>query len=126
MDYRLLIKAARKRSGYSLRSAAEKLHISPSTLSRYESGFIKRIPHQIMKQMVELYGDAPETVQQENNYLHEYEPLMTAESRHEINADFLYEKYMSLDARGRRVILELLLEEGIQTTVERAKKLPRH
>ena len=112
MAYSYHLKQARKKLNISLRKAAGMLHLSPSTLSRYEEGMISRIPPEKLVLLTEYYGIEPEKLRakwlRENavQRLIQYE-----ESRRRIDADFLYERYLSLDERGRRNVLRLLLYE---------------
>ncbi len=118
MSQHFLLKSARKNRGLSLRYAAEKVHIHPSTLYRYEEGLIVRIPEKVLGELYYLYGleSAPE--EQEKQMQDTYRRLMAyKESRQRITADSLYERFQALDERGRQTVLSFLqFEESCRTS----------
>ena len=97
----------------SLREAAAVFKMSPSTLNRYEEGLITHIPPQKLSSLLEGYGIDPEKIRREWTRKNTIERLSRyEESQRRIDADFLYERYMALDERGRRSVLNLLLHES--------------
>lgn len=51
MEVNELIKKRRKQLGLSAEAVAEKVHVSPATMYRYENGDVKKIPIQVIKDL---------------------------------------------------------------------------
>lgn len=109
MSLHYLLKAGRRESGLSLREAAAFLSLSPSTLYRYEEGFIHRIPESTARTLLDFYYPYLKqlfdhlgicAVRLEWCSLELRIPSVTAES--------LYSYYLAADSRGRQAVLELL------------------
>ena len=126
MAYSFLLKQARKQLKMSLREAAAMLRMSPSTLNRYEEGVIAHIPPQKILTMIRGYGLSPESIRRDGIRRDTIERLSRyEESQHRIDADFLYERYLSLDERGRRNVLLLLMHESdVTAQLRSAQKTP--
>ena len=105
------LKEARLKCGLSLRAAAAKLRIHPSTLSRYESGMIRMLPAGLREAMQELYRTdlSLSSFRRKELYrrLSAYE-----ESRQLMAADLLIRQFERLDRRGKRTVLNLLRFES--------------
>ena len=125
MAYRYHLKQARKKLNLSLRKAAEIFHLSPSTLSRYEEGLILRIPPQKLKRLIQHYGIDPSALRREWLLENALQRLIQYEESQRIDADFLYERYSSLDERGKRNVLRLLLYECELMTHSQEQDMPR-
>ena len=54
------IKQARQQLGYSAEQVAEFLHVSPTTIYRYENGDISKLPAKHVKPLAGLLGISPE------------------------------------------------------------------
>lgn len=125
MAYSFLLKEARKKLRISLREAAAIFRMSPSTLNRYEEGLISRIPPEKLLAILMHYGIDPEQIRNEWLQKGALERLSRyEESQRRIDADFLYERYMALDERGKRNVLSLLLHESDVTASNRFPKPP--
>ena len=112
MAYSFLLKQARKKANLSLRKAAAIFGLSPSTLNRYEEGLISHIPPRNLLMLLRYYDVSPDEMREKWIYRNMLERLSRyEESQHHIDADFLYNRYISLDERGRRNVLRLLLYE---------------
>ena len=99
--------------------------MSPSTLNRYEEGLISHIPPQKLAVILEEYGIDPEKIRMDWVRKNTIERLTKyEESQRRVDADFLYERYMSLDERGRRNVLSLLMHESEVTAQLRDPKPP--
>ena len=123
LGYSVLLKQARKQSKLSLREAAALFKMSPSTLNRYEEGLISHIPPRKLAEILEGYGVEAEKLQREWLQKSAIERLCRyEESQRRIDADFLYERYMSLDERGRRSVLSLLMHESEVTAQLRSSQ----
>ena len=123
LSYGFLLKQARKNLKLSLREAAARFRMSPSTLNRYEEGLISHIPPQKLDALLEGYGIDPEKIRMDWVRTNSYERLTGyEESQRRVDADFLYERYMSLDERGRRNVLSLLIHESEVTAGLRSSK----
>ena len=109
MSLHYLIKAGRRESGLSLREAAARLGLSPSTLYRYEEGLIARIPPEKEEALLRFY--LPYLIRLSDRL----SARKTGMRRHDLSPmqprvtpEFLYANYMAADARGRKTILECL------------------
>ena len=109
MPIHYLLKAARRESGYSLREAASRLSLPPSTLYRYEEGLIRKIPPERAAAMLDFYLP----------FLIRLSDRLTAQEVQEgrrnlpvekqtVTPDLLYSYYWAADERGRRTILRFL------------------
>lgn len=117
MAYSFLLKKARRKLKKTLREAAAFFRISPSTLNRYEEGLISHIPPARLSAILDGYGIDPEKLRKDWICRNTLERLSRyEESQRRVDADFLYERYMSLDERGRRNVLSLLLHESEVTS----------
>ncbi len=126
MAYSFHLKQARKKLKISLREAAAALDMSPSTLYRYEEGLISHISLPKLQHLVRWYGITPEKIRRKWIDQGAAERLsLYQESQRMIDADFLYERYMSLDERGQRNVLRLLLYESGITAHLNAQEKPR-
>ena len=126
MAYSYLLKQARKSAALSIREAAALLRIPPSTLSRYEEGMITHIPPDRLLRMLKFYQIDPQKIRLD--YVRETarERLFLYEkSQRIVDADFLYERYMALDERGRQNVLHLLLHESeVSARLHSEEELP--
>ena len=125
MAYSYHLKQARKKLNISLRKAAGIFHLSPSTLSRYEEGLILRIPPRKLKMLIQHYGIDPSALRKEWLRENALQRLIQYEESQRIDADFLYERYSSLDERGKRNVLRLLLYESELMTHSQEQDMPR-
>ncbi len=126
MAYSFHLKQARKKLKISLREASAALDLSPSTLYRYEEGIISHIPPKKLMTILRFYRISPDKIRREWIVMNALERLsMYEESQRRIDADFLYERYSSLDERGRRNVLRLLLYESGLMTAKRGQDTPR-
>ncbi|MBQ6197411.1 MAG: helix-turn-helix transcriptional regulator [Lachnospiraceae bacterium] len=127
MAYSYLLKQARKSAALSIREAAALLRIPPSTLSRYEEGMITHIPPDRLLRMLKFYQIDPQKIRLD--YVRETarERLFLYEkSQRIVDADFLYERYMALDERGRQNVLHLLLHESeVSARLHSEEELPQ-
>ena len=127
MAYSYLLKQARKSAALSIREAAALLRIPPSTLSRYEEGMITHIPPDRLLRMFKFYQIDPQKIRLD--YVRETarERLFLYEkSQRIVDADFLYERYMALDERGRQNVLHLLLHESeVSARLHSEEELPQ-
>ena len=125
MAYSYLLKHTRKKLKLSIRDAAALLRIPPSTLSRYEEGVISHIPPEKLLNILEAYHVDPGKLRQDYAHRTAGERLfLYAESQRTVDADFLYERYMALDERGRQNVLHLLLHEYEVSARLRSKDEP--
>ena len=124
MAYSFHLKQARKKLNISLREAAAVFHLSPSTLNRYEEGMISHIPLHKLQKLVRYYGISAKKIRQE--WIREETIARLSlyeESQRRVDADFLYEHYSSLDERGQRNVLRILLYESeLMTRLRRQDK----
>jgi len=127
LAYSYLLKQARKSAALSIREAAALLRIPPSTLSRYEEGMITHIPPDRLLRMLKFYQIDPQKIRLD--YVRETarERLFLYEkSQRIVDADFLYERYMALDERGRQNVLHLLLHESeVSARLHSEEELPQ-
>ena len=125
LAYSFLLKQARKQLKISLREAAAIFSMSPSTLNRYEEGLISHVPPQKLIDLLSYYGIDPERIRSEWLRKSALERLSRyEESQRRIDADFLYERYMALDERGKRNVLSLLMHESDVSSSLRSPKPP--
>ena len=124
MAYSFHLKQARKKLNISLREAAAVFHLSPSTLNRYEEGMISHISLHKLQKLVRYYGISAKKIRQE--WIREETIARLSlyeESQRRVDADFLYERYSSLDERGQRNVLRILLYESeLMTRLRRQDK----
>ena len=126
MAYSFFLKQARKNRRLSLRDAAAVLRMSPSTLNRYEEGSITHIPPEKLLKLIRFYGADPGDTIRKRHVGSTIERLaLYEESQRRIDADYLYERWSSLDERGRRSVLSLLLHEADVSARLRLPKDPR-
>lgn len=59
METGALMKARRKELGISAETVAEKLHVSPATIYRYEKGDIEKLPSSILVPLAEVLQTTP-------------------------------------------------------------------
>ena len=76
--------------------------------------------------ILRFYRISPDKIRREWIVMNALERLsLYEESQRRIDADFLYERYSSLDERGRRNVLRLLLYESGLRTAKRGQDTPR-
>lgn len=113
MSYSFLLRQARKDAGLSLREAAFRLQLSPSTLFRYEEDLILHIPPERLLAILRFYRIDPEKLRRRQLREAAAERLFLYEkSQRPVDADFLYACFSSLDERGQRAVLRLMLHES--------------
>ena len=113
MSIHYLLRTARRLSGLSLREAARRAELLPSTLCRYEKGTIQKVPEDIAERLFSVYRTDPLTEYNTYRLQKMYDRILCcAESRQEITAGFLMEKFMAADERGRQTILDVLMLES--------------
>ena len=113
MSIHYILRTARRLSGLSLRQAAIRAGLLPSTLYRYEEGSIRKVPDAVIEKLLDVYQVNP--LQEYEEYRLQqmfYRILSYGESRQEITADFLMEKYLAADERGRQTILDVMMMES--------------
>ena len=113
MSIHYFLRSARRLSGLSLRQAARQAGLLPSTLYRYEEGIIQKVPAETAQRLLSLYGTDPLSEYRSFRLQKMAERIQFyAESRQLITADFLMEKYLAADERGRQTILDILMLES--------------
>ena len=113
MSIHYFLRTARRLRGLSLRQAARLAGLLPSTLWRYEEGSIQKVPEETAQRLLTLYGIDPLAEHRTFCLQHMAERILFyAESRQLITADFLMEKFLAADERGRQTILDILILES--------------
>lgn len=109
MSIHYLIKAGRRESGLSLREAAARLELSPSTLHRYEEGQITKIPPETAQTLLRFY--LPYLIRLSDRLAarkYRADRIGRALVPPRVTPEFLYENYQAADVRGKKAILECL------------------
>ena len=109
MSIHYLIKAGRRESGLSLREAAGRLRLSPSTLYRYEEGLIVRIPKETETALLLFYSPylirLLDRLSARKCRVQRYENALM---QPRVTPEYLYVNYLAADARGKRAILDCI------------------
>ena len=109
MSFHYLIKAGRRESGLSLREAAARLNLSPSTLYRYEEARIRRIPPETKAALIRFY--LPFLIRLSDRLCTKKYRVRRCECAPApplVTPEYLYANYMAADPRGRKAILECI------------------
>ena len=113
MSIHYLLRTARRLSGLSLREAARRSGLLPSTLYRYAQGSIQKVPEEAVNRLFSVYQTDPLSEYHAVRLRKMAERILSCtESRQVITADFLMEKYLVADERGRQTILDILMLES--------------